>query len=122
MSKLKNYEIDAVTNKVLAMIKEENKKNQPVFTKENEERVKLKNKLDKAEEEIRVLKTKMYEMDNEMKVKYDNQDIHFSNMEYAVYDNSWRNVVPVRQEIILSQIKSDNLDEIISKIVKQFVK
>jgi hypothetical protein len=28
MSKLKNYEIDAVTSKVLAMIKEENKKNE----------------------------------------------------------------------------------------------
>jgi hypothetical protein len=122
MSKLKNYEIDAITSKVLALIKEENKKNQPVFTKETEERMKLKNKLNKAEEEIRVLKAKMYKMDNEMKVKYDNQDIHFSDTEYIVHDNSWRNTIPVRQEIILSQIKSDNLDEIIEKIVKQFVR
>ena len=79
--------------------------------------MKLKNKLNKAEEEIRVLKAKMYKMDNEMKVKYDNQDIHFSDTEYIVHDNSWRNTIPVRQEIILSQIKSDNLDEIIEKIV-----
>jgi hypothetical protein len=122
MSKLKNYEIDAITSKVLALIKEENKKNQPVFTKETEERMKLKNKLNKAEEEIRVLKAKMYKMDNEIRVKYDNQDIHFSDTEYTVHDNSWRNTIPVRQEIILSQIKSDNLDEIIEKIVKQFVR
>ena len=122
MSKLKNYEIDAVTSKVLAMIKEENKKNQPVFTKENEERKKLKDKLDKLEEERRVLAAKMFDMDREIKVKYGNQDIIFTNMEYIVHDNTWKITEPIRQEIILSQIKSDNLDEIISKLVKQFVK
>jgi len=121
MSKLKNYEIDAITSKVLAMIKEENKKNQPVF-KETEERKKLKDKVDKLKEEEKALYAKIYKIDSEVKIKYNNPDIHFNGTEYTVYDTGWKNREQVRQEIILSQIKSDNLDEMITKIVKEFTR
>jgi len=122
MSKLKSYEIDAVTDKVMELLKEEWSKKQPTFTKENKERLALQVKIDELETELQELRDLSYKMNEDMQKKYKDIYIYFDGKEYHSQDNNWQVQSQVRQEIILSQIKSDNLDEIISNLVKQFSK
>ena len=122
MSKLKNYEIDAVTDKVMALLNEEWSKKQPTFTKENKERLALQAKIEKLEAELKELNDQAWTMTDDVRKKYKEKYIHFDGQKYYVQDNNWKTKLSVRQEIILSQIKSDNLDETIAKLVKQFAK
>jgi hypothetical protein len=122
MSKLKSYEIDAVTDKVMELLRKEWSKKQPTFTKENKERLALQVKIDKLETELQDLRDLSYKMNEDMQKKYKDIYIYFDGKEYHSQDNNWQVQSQVRQEIILSQIKSDNLDETISNLVKQFSK
>jgi hypothetical protein len=122
MSKLKSYEIDAVTDKVMELLRKEWSKKQPNFAKENKERLALQVKIDKLETELQDLRDLSYKMNEDMQKKYKDIYIYFDGKEYHSQDNNWQVQSQVRQEIILSQIKSDNLDEIISNLVKQFSK
>ena len=122
MSKLKSYEIDAVTDKVMGLLKEEWSKKQPTFTKENKERLALEAKINELETELQELRDLSYKMNEAIQKKYKDIYIYFDGKEYYSQDNNWQVQSQVRQEIILSQIKSDNLDEIISNLVKQFSK
>ena len=122
MSKLKSYEIDAVTDKVMELLRKEWSKKQPTFTKENKERLALQVKIDELETELQELRDLSYKMNEDMQKKYKDIYIYFDGKEYHSQDNNWQVQSQVRQEIILSQIKSDNLDEIISNLVKQFSK
>jgi hypothetical protein len=122
MSKLKSYEIDAVTDKVMALLKEEWSKKQPTFTKENKERLVLEAKIEKLDAELKELRDQAWKITEDVRKKYKDIYIYFDGKEYHSQDNNWQVQSQVRQEIILSQIKSDNLDEIISNLVKQFSK
>jgi hypothetical protein len=122
MSKLKSYEIDAVTDKVMELLKEEWSKKQPTFTKENKERLVLEAKIEKLDAELKELRDQAWKMTEDVRKKYKDIYIYFDGKEYHSQDNNWQVQSQVRQEIILSQIKSDNLDEIISNLVKQFSK
>jgi hypothetical protein len=122
MSKLKSYEIDAVTDKVMELLKEEWSKKQPTFTKENKERLVLEAKIEKLDAELKELRDQAWKITEDVRKKYKDIYIYFDGKEYHSQDNNWQVQSQVRQEIILSQIKSDNLDEIISNLVKQFSK
>ncbi len=122
MSKLKSYEIDAVTDKVMELLKEEWSKKQPTFTKENKERLVLEAKIEKLDAELKELRDQAWKITEDVRKKYKDIYIYFDGKEYHSQDNNWQVQSQVRQEIILSQIKSDNLDEIISNLIKQFSK
>ena len=122
MSKLKNYEIDAVVSKVLALVHEERKKKQPNLTKETKKRLELSAKIDELKNEIASLNHQIYDLGKEVAKKCKTEHIRFDGKEYSIQDESWKFQPQVKQEIILSQIVSDNLEEVIAKIVKQFAK
>jgi hypothetical protein len=122
MSKLKSYEIDAVTDKLMELLRKEWTKKQPNFTKENKERLVLEAKIEKLDAELKELRDQAWKMTEDVRKKYKDIYIYFDGKEYHSQDNNWQVQSQVRQEIILSQIKSDNLDEIISNLVKQFSK
>ena len=122
MSKLKNYEIDAVVSKVLASIHEEQKKKQPNLTKESKKRLELSAKIDELKNEIASLNHQMFDLGKEVAKKCKTEHIRFDGKEYSIQDESWKLQQQVRREVILSQIVSDNLEEVIAKLVKQFAK
>jgi hypothetical protein len=122
MSKLKGYEIDAVTAKVMELLNEEWSKSQPTFTKETKERLALQAKIGKLEAELKELNDQAWKMTEDVRKKYKEKYIHFDGQKYYSQNNNWQVQSQVRQEIILSQIKSDNLDETISNLVKKFAK
>jgi hypothetical protein len=123
MSKLKGYEVEAVTDKVMALLNEEWSKNQPTFTKENKERLVLEAKIEKLDAELKELRDQAWKMTEDVRKKYKEKYIHFDGQKYySQNSNNWQTKFSIKQEIILSQIKSDNLDETISNLVKQFSK
>lgn len=122
MSKLKGYEIDAVTAKVMELLNEGWSKSQPTFTKETKERLALEAKIGKLEAELKELNDQAWKMTEDVRKKYKEEYIHFDGQKYYSQNNNWQVQSQVRQEIILSQIKSDNLDETISNLVKKFAK
>ncbi len=123
MSKLKGFEIDAVVSKVLASIHEERMKKQPNLTKESKKRLALEDKINELKNEIASLNHQIHELGREVKKKCNTEHIRFdTDKGYSVQDESWKLQQQVRQEVILSQIVSDNLEEVIAKIVKQFAK
>ena len=122
MSKLKNYEIDAVVSKVLASIHEEQKKKQPNLTKESKKRLELSAKIDELKNEIASLNRQIHDLGKTVAKKCKTEHIRFDGEEYSIQDESWKLQQQVRQEVILSQIVSDNLEEVIAKLVKQFAK
>jgi hypothetical protein len=122
MSKLKNYEIDAVVSKVLASIHEEQKKKQPNLTKESKKRLELSAKIEELKNEIASLNRQIHDLGKTVAKKCKTEHIRFDGEEYSIQDNSWRLQQQVKQEVILSQIVSDNLEEVIAKLVKQFAK
>jgi uncharacterized protein YihD (DUF1040 family) len=122
MSKLKGYEIEAVTDKVMELLKEEWSKNQPIFTKETKERLALEAKISKLNAELQELKDQTWKMTEDMRKKYKDVYIAFDGKKYHSQNNNWQTKLSIKQEIILSQIKSDNLDETISNLVKKFAK
>jgi hypothetical protein len=122
MSKLKGFEIDAVVSKVLALVHEERKKKQPNLTKETKKRLELSAKIDELKNEIASLNNQIHELGREVAKKCKTEHIRFDGKEYSIQDESWKFQPQVKQEVILSQIVSDNLEEVIAKIVKQFAK
>jgi hypothetical protein len=122
MSKLKSYEIDAVTDKVMELLKEEWSKKQPTFAKENKERLALEAKIEKLNAELQELRDQAWKMTEDVRKKYKEKYIHFDGQKYYSQNNDWYTKVSIKQEIILSQIKSENLDETISNLVKKFSK
>ena len=123
MSKLKGFEIDAVVSKVLASIHEERMKKQPNLTKESKKRLALEDKINELKNEIASLNNQIHELGREVKKKCNTEHIRFDTGKgYSIQDESWKIQQQVRQEVILSQIVSDNLEEVIAKLVKQFSK
>ena len=122
MNKLKFYEIDAVVSKVLTSIHEEQKKKQPNLTKESKKRLALEAKINELKNEIASLNHQMFDLGKEVAKKCNTEHIRFDGKEYSIQDESWKLQQQVRQEVILSQIVSDNLEEVIAKLVKQFAK
>jgi septal ring factor EnvC (AmiA/AmiB activator) len=123
MNKLKFYEIDAVVSKVLTSIHEEQKKKQPNLTKESKKRLALEAKINELKNEIASLNHQMFDLGKEVAKKCNTEHIRFdTDKGYSVQDESWKLQQQVKQEVILSQIVSDNLEEVIAKLVKQFAK
>lgn len=122
MSKLKGFEIDAVVSKVLTSIHEEQKKKQPNLTKESKKRLELEAKINELKNEIASLSRQMFDLGKEVAKKCKTEHIRFDGKEYSIQDESWKLQQQVRREVILSQIVSDNLEEVIAKLVKQFAK
>ena len=123
MNKLKSYEIDAVVSKVLTSIHEERKKKQPNLTKESKKRLELEAKVNELKNEIASLNHQIFDLGRSVAKKCKTEHIRFDTGKgYSIQDESWKFQQQVRQEVILSQIVSDNLEEVIAKIVKQFAK
>jgi hypothetical protein len=119
--KLKQYELDAVVREIDIQIQTISLENDKSFLPEESKQIqKMNDAIEALEKKLKEAKQKKYEYMTSI------QDKH--KCHYSIGDKIFRrspnmkNYMTIRDRVVLAQIKSDDISEIINSIVKELTK